>query len=128
MTRSPYGKADQDEKELLRELDQILTSAVGRLIEVANGRPIAVPLSGGYDSRIIVVLLKEMGYDEVIAFSFGLSNNKDAAVSEQVASHLDVPWEFVEYTPEMWHEWFNSEGKKPIMIEVLILIRSRTSE
>jgi len=108
----PRGKNSRNETELLRRLDQTLTNAVDRLVEVADGRPIAVPLSGGYDSRLVIVLLKSVGYEEVVAFSFGRSGNDDAAVSKQVAATLDVPWEFVEYTPDSWHEWFSSDDRK----------------
>lgn len=94
----------------LKELDKVLVNSFRRLIEHAQGRTIVVPLSGGYDSRLIVLMLKRFGYEKVVAFTYGRLNNKESEVSREVASALGVRWEFVEYTNEKWFEWFNSDA------------------
>lgn len=95
--------------ELLHEkLDMISTNVFQRLIEYANGRTLVVPLSGGYDSRHIVLMLKRMGYKNVLAFSYGKPGNREAEISEAVAKSLGIPWEFVPYSNEKWYEWYRS--------------------
>lgn len=103
---------DKRMEELMEEHDQVLLQVFARLIEVADGRTIVVPLSGGYDSRLIVLMLKRLGYNNVIAFSYGRPGNKESEVSRKVAELLGVRWEFVPYSNEDWYKWFNSEERK----------------
>lgn len=100
------------EEELLKRYDEVLIKIFQRLIEVANGRTIVIPLSGGYDSRLIALMLKRLGYDKVIAFSYGRPGNRESSVSKQVADGLNIRWEFVPYTNELWYKWFHSEEMK----------------
>lgn len=88
------------------QLDHTMVSAINRLIEVADGRTIVVPLSGGYDSRLIVALLKRLGYPNVLTFTYGRPGNREARVSQQVAESLGFEWRFVPYSNELWCEWF----------------------
>lgn len=103
---------DKSMEELMEEHDQILIRVFKRLIKVADGRAIVVPLSGGYDSRLIVLMLKRLGYDNVITFSYGRPGNKESEVSRKVAELIDLRWEFVPYSNEDWYKWFNSEERQ----------------
>lgn len=69
-----------------------IVAAVKRLIKRADGRQIVVPISAGYDSRIILCLLKEQGYENVLTYTMG-SNAKDSEVSvaSRVAQILGYP-------------------------------------
>ncbi len=99
-------------KELLKEHDLVLRNAFERLIEWANNRPIVIPLSGGYDSRLIALMLKELGYDQIITFSYGLPNNPEETVSRQVAQNLGLKWFFVPYDEVSMYRWINSKEWK----------------
>lgn len=101
-----------NEKELFDELDLITRKSIQRLIEYANGRQIVVPLSGGYDSRLIVTLLKELGYENVLTFTYGVEGNKESEYSKIVANRLGLKWYFVEYTPELWQREWKDESRK----------------
>lgn len=97
--------------ELLDDLDIVLKRVVDRLVEVADDRQIAVPLSGGYDSRLVACLLARRSYPRITTFSFGRRGNKDAVIAEQVAGELGLPWSFVEYTNERWRGWYRSPDR-----------------
>ncbi len=71
---------EQVKKSDVSSLLEVLTNAVKRLIKRANGRQIVVPMSAGYDSRIILCLLKENGYKNVLTYTMG-SNDKGSEVS-----------------------------------------------
>src|SRR5690606_12752657 len=47
-----------NEAELYQQLDKAALASIDNLIRYANGRQIVIPLSGGYDSRLIATLLK----------------------------------------------------------------------
>jgi asparagine synthase (glutamine-hydrolysing) len=98
--------------ELSGDLDRTMLKIFDRLIAYAKGRMIVVPLSGGYDSRLIVLMLKRMRYKNVTAFSYGLPGNKESVISEKIAKILDIQWEFVPYSYEAWHKWYSSEERK----------------
>lgn len=100
------------EEDNLKELDRVLVRVFKRLIKLASGRTIVVPLSGGYDSRLIVLMLKRLGYDNVIAFSYGKPKNKESEVSRKVAQSLGIRWEFAPYSNDDWYKWYRSEEFK----------------
>jgi asparagine synthase (glutamine-hydrolysing) len=79
------------------------------LIRVAQGRQIVIPLSGGYDSRLIALLLKRSGYDNILAYSDQSAGSKNAQVAEQVADNLGIPWTTVEVGHSDWHSFYNSQ-------------------
>ena len=43
-----------------------------KLSKSCEGKQIAIPLSGGYDSRLIASGLHKIGFKNVICFSYGL--------------------------------------------------------
>lgn len=99
-------------EQLLKEHELYLNKAVNRLIEYANGRTIVVPLGGGYDSRLVVTVLREMNYDNVITFTYGKINNPESLISKEVAENLNYKWIFIPYDNEKLYEWYNSEARK----------------
>jgi asparagine synthase (glutamine-hydrolysing) len=97
-----------DEATLLAQLDTVAIECFERLIEWADGRTIVVPLSGGYDSRLITVMLKRLGYDRVLAFTYGLQGNAESRMSMEVAKRLGFDWVFIPYGNEEWFNWFRT--------------------
>lgn len=91
--------------QALRErLEEVTYRAINRLVAFARGRQIVVPLSGGYDSRLIVSGLKKLGYDNIVCFSYGVPGNKEAVYSRAIAESLCVPWMFIEYSADGWRK------------------------
>jgi asparagine synthase (glutamine-hydrolysing) len=108
----PKGYSSLTEKGLLAELDRVLSRVFNRLTHIADGRTIAIPLSGGIDSRLIAIMLKQTGYEDIIAFSFGLPENQDVKMSRQVAKNIGIQWEFVEYSTDLWYNWCRSSKRE----------------
>tara|TARA_R110001599_G_scaffold68408_9_gene192727 strand:- start:7807 stop:9444 length:1638 start_codon:yes stop_codon:yes gene_type:complete len=100
------------ESALLDELDIVAKASIQRMISYANGRQIVIPLSGGYDSRLIATLLKEANYDNIITFTYGIKGNKEAAYSKIVADNLGLKWYFIEYTEDLWKTAWQTEERK----------------
>lgn len=105
---------DLSEEELLLRLDAIFVKVFKRLIEstVGKGKQIVIPLSGGLDSRIIAVLLKKLGIENVICFSYGRKNSFEVKISRQVAKALGYEWHFIEYTNKKWYKCYHSTEMK----------------
>jgi asparagine synthase (glutamine-hydrolysing) len=99
------------EEELLKRLDEVFIHVFQRLVASSKrkGLPMVVPLSGGLDSRIIVAMLKRLGADNVICFSYGRAKNHESEISKKVAEALGYQWYFVEYTNDKWHSCYPPE-------------------
>lgn len=78
------------EAQLLSEYGQVLTASFDWLIEYANGRPIVVHLTSGYDSRSIAIMLIRGGYDPLIACVTDVPLLGEADIAADVAEKLGL--------------------------------------
>jgi len=104
------------ENDLLNRIDETLIRVFRRLIKSTKGLKIVVPLSGGLDSRIVVTMLKRLGVEDLICFSYGKKGNKEAQISERVAEALDYQWIFIEDTKEELFNCYHSEEMRKFFI------------
>jgi len=95
-----------DQETAAQRWDELFQRVIERGVESIDGRTIALPLSGGRDSRLIALMLKRLGYDNVICYGYGQPGNDESVIAEQVAEKLQFRWEFVPYSHEQWYEWF----------------------
>jgi len=84
-------------------------SAFKRLIVSLDNRPVILPLSGGYDSRLIAVILKKFNYKNVICFTFGRKENVEIENSRKTANALGFKWLFIEYTNDLISGFLNND-------------------
>lgn len=108
----PVPLRENNLDDRMRDLDEAMVKAFQRLVDIANGRTIVVPLSGGYDSRLVAIMLKRVGYSNVITFSYGRQGSQEVEIGRALASALGMQWEFVEYTNEKWFGWYHSDEFK----------------
>ncbi|WP_144509594.1 asparagine synthase C-terminal domain-containing protein [Bacillus sp. FJAT-22090] len=92
------------------ELAHILHKIFDDLVERIAGRKIILPLSGGYDSRIMALLLKDKGLsDSIITFTYGRPGNGEATVSKEIADRLGLKWKYFAYDKAMWGDLYKSK-------------------
>jgi len=108
-----YAKNQIEDKNAAIELLHNENEKMFRhLITVLDGRTAVIPLSGGHDSRYIAYYLKKLGYDKVIAYSYGRKDNEESTVAVLVAKTLGIPVYFIEYERKSARKWakqhFNS--------------------
>ena len=109
-----YSKNTRFENDnvLIEELDDITNSIIKRNIQDANGRVIWVPLSGGLDSRLVLCKLKQLGYDNIRSYSYGINGNFDALQAKSIASILKIRWNFIPTSPAESRKFFISKKRK----------------
>ncbi|PSQ15923.1 asparagine synthase [Halobacteriales archaeon QS_8_69_26] len=107
----PTNRSDGDREDLLDRMGDVLGRVFDRAESLAGGRPVAVPLSGGVDSRLVATMLVERGV-EVVAFSFGVHGHADVEVARDVADALGIRFEAVEYSTDRWHDWYHSADRR----------------
>ncbi|MDE1485014.1 hypothetical protein KKI90_00870 [Xenorhabdus bovienii] len=105
-----------DEISFFKEHERVLLSSIHRLAKFANGRKIVIPLSAGYDSKIIALLLKKINYKNIVSYSYGKEKYYEVRKSEEIAKKLDIPWIFVDYSKINFKEEINSHHTKNYMI------------
>ena len=92
----PSGSSSSDAEALKDDLFRILDAQARDMVEYLGGRTAVIPLSGGYDSRLIACMLKKAGYERVVCLTYG-RHNQETGLSERVARTLGFPWHFVDY-------------------------------
>jgi asparagine synthase (glutamine-hydrolysing) len=101
-----HGEFLQDDVPgLIDRLDALHRTVFRRLLDSVGDRPIVVPLSGGYDSRLIGVSLRDLGARNVTCYTYGVPDNWEVRLSRELASHLGFRWEFVPYSADRWRDW-----------------------
>ncbi len=115
-----YGCETQTEDGTFNELDELFNHVFRRLIEYADGRPIILPLTGGFDSRLIALKLADIGYQDIVAYtSAPEEGSDDLEKAKQVAEelgfvhvHLQIEKDDYRgfYTSGQWEEFHKSIG------------------
>jgi asparagine synthase (glutamine-hydrolysing) len=100
-------EAHRSETEWKDQLKTILEQIISRLIISAAGRPLVVLLSGGYDSRLLLALLRQAGYPALYALTYGQAGAYEHQRAQATARQLGVPWVFVPYGPEVFQSFFS---------------------
>jgi asparagine synthase (glutamine-hydrolysing) len=106
--REFWPAATEPVEDPVTVLDDALEIAIDRLLAVAGERRIVLPLSGGYDSRLLAAAIAERGHP-LTAFTFGRPGHPDVEVSREVADRLDIDWELVAYDREAWASWYHAD-------------------
>lgn len=98
----------EDEYPELRSLGiDMLNNTFKRFIDGLKGRTVIVPLSGGYDSRLIAVMLKKFDYTRVVCITYGRPENPEIKVSRKVAEILGFKWICVEHSDDLIRDFIN---------------------
>ena len=90
--------------------ETMLDQAVGRMKFACKDRTVFLPLSGGYDSRLVAIMVHRAGLRNVTAFCYGPSqNDPECAVSKRVADAFGFKWIFIPYTDDLLLQSFSND-------------------
>ncbi len=93
-----YAQTKANSTATQAELAQQIRSSFRGYADYLADKKVLLPLTAGYDSRLLASLLKEHGHKQVICATWGRKDNKEEAIARQVAEQLDYPWHFVDYS------------------------------
>ena len=103
-------KEVKDGESYLKSLLTDLFERTGkRLAFSLEGKVPVLPLSSGYDSRLIACLLKMNGFENVITYTYGRKGNFESDISRKTAEMLGYEWINVEYNNETVKDFLRSE-------------------
>ena len=101
--------ANGDDEELTSQLLGVHERVFRRLLDDVGDRQLVIPLSGGYDSRLIGYSLRELGARNVLCYTYGVPGNWESKISCELARHLGFQWTIVPYSATNWR----AIGKTP---------------
>lgn len=96
-------------------LDTVFTDALDtafdRLFGRVGNRQVVIPLSGGLDSRLLSVIMRDRGHNNVVNFTYGVGTTREVEISREVAEALGQRWEFIQYSnEEIKAAWASAEA------------------
>lgn len=92
------------------QFQTILQGVSLKLMKVVAEKPVILPLTAGFDSRLIAVLLKQMGHQKVTCVTYGRKNNCEVETAKQVADRLGFDWIFIDYAQTPYRDILTSES------------------
>lgn len=87
-------------------------SSFKRLINSIGNNTAVVPLSSGFDSRLIITMLKKYNIENVICYTYGKSSSFEIEKSKKVAEILGYKWIFIEYDKALTNNYLNTNEFK----------------
>ncbi len=92
---------DEEYKDLKIAGKEVIEGTFKRFIDSLNGKTAVIPRSGGFDSRLIAVMLRHFNYKKVICFTYGRKTSSELAYSRKVAEILGFKWHYITYDDKL---------------------------
>ena len=73
-----------------------------------------ISLSAGYDSRLVLSMLKELNYENIICYSYGMKNNSESIVAKKICEKLNIKYYFDRLNLDTERKFYNSKIFKKI--------------
>jgi asparagine synthase (glutamine-hydrolysing) len=81
------------ERKALDELSNILEHIMERTLRIIGDKPVAVPLTGGFDSRFLITWLAKKNLKNLTTFTCGTPESPEFENAQKVASKLNISWQ-----------------------------------
>jgi asparagine synthase (glutamine-hydrolysing) len=91
------------------ELKELFLNIFKSILYKIGNKNIIVPLSGGYDSRCIIAILKELNAKNIFVYTYGTNDSFEKKIAQKVVHQLNLDWHFVEYTNELQDSFFTEK-------------------
>ena len=91
---------ERSKHEVKAHLAETIFKVFKRIKAVIGDRPVVLSMSGGYDSRLIGCMLKNVGIKDVSCYTYGKADSFEVKQSKKNAEALGFRWTCVEMTDE----------------------------
>ncbi|WP_462317212.1 asparagine synthase-related protein [Marinilabilia sp.] len=103
-TYATVYKATISEEEAIHELISSINRAFTRTLKIIGDNPVYIPLTSGYDSRLLAVLLKKQHPNNITAFTSGIKDSYEFENAQKTANNLKIPWYPIYHDEETLNE------------------------
>ncbi len=105
----PQPKLNQlSRSDWIDYLDATFNNVIDRMIDTVAGRRIVLPLSSGIDSRLLLAKIKQRGYKNMLAITYGTKHFFEIDLAKSSAAMDQVEWKFIEIDTKQSAHYFNS--------------------
>lgn len=110
-------KWDESPTKMVNKHQDTLESIFDDVIQKIGTSQVIIPLSGGFDSRMILKMLKEGGVNSILTFTFGSTDSREAEIAKKIANYLGVKWIYWNESFEKWNTIRKDESLKRYLIK-----------
>lgn len=96
---------EQPVEEIKKKLTETAYHTFERIKLVIGDRPVVLSMSGGYDSRFVGCMLKNVGIKDVSCYTYGKADSFEVKQSKKNAEALGFRWKCV----EMADDWVSQQ-------------------
>ena len=98
---------DKDLQTGAEELTRLLESTFRRYFSALKDRFIAIPLSGGYDSRLVALMASKYHPENVLCYTYGRKDNPEVALAMESAKRLRLKWINIVYDSDLVRDFMH---------------------
>lgn len=106
------ASSSQSVEDWIEQQHTLLLQVARDTLNSLNERPVVIPLSGGYDSRLLAYLFKTLKYPRIYTYSYDSRRHAESRISQRVAEHLALPWHFIDHSHRSWYQAFQSQARR----------------
>ena len=103
---------DKSFEKYLEELSEVTLNIFRKMLDQIGNRQIIIPLSAGYDSRLIASVLKFLGAKNVKCYSYGSPGNFEIKIAKAIAQKLCYEWKLIPLTHKSEKKFYASKDYK----------------
>ena len=82
------------------EMSTMLDNVFQRLYQKIADHQVVIPLSGGYDSRLVLCMLKRLGCQDVLCYTVSREGDHESNIARKVALQLGYKWYNIDSTQD----------------------------
>jgi len=99
----------QNYHEIKKQFDEVVHKVGKKLVDSLDNKQVFIPLSGGMDSRFILLLLIKMKYKNVTCFSYGSKFFSERNISKKLAKANGIKFIDIPYEKKEWKHLFSKK-------------------
>lgn len=97
-------------KNLLKDFKNMSDTVFAHLFSVLKNKTAVVPLSGGWDSRLILSALIDLKHPNILCYTYGKKDSDEVRIAQKIVQKHQIKWHFVEYRPQIIQQYCEPEG------------------
>jgi len=93
--------------ESVNNLTELLHQVFSNHFKSLSGRFFVIPLSGGYDSRLVAAMCSLYHKSNVLCITYGSENNREVKPAQEVSKRLGLQWLNIIYDSKLTGDFIN---------------------
>ncbi len=103
------GITDKNFNTLSEELAELISVVFNNHLKALHDKFLAVPLSGGFDSRLIATMCARYHPENLLCYTYGAENNPEVNPAREVAKRLRLKWINIIYDSALISGYINDD-------------------